>query len=47
MYEFIKKVKRFEVKWPENCTAEWVGKILNPGEVRADWWNRDEAEARW
>ena len=28
MYEFIKKVKRFEVKWPENCTAEWVGKVL-------------------
>ena len=28
MYEFIKKVKRFEVKWPENCTAEWVGNIL-------------------
>lgn len=28
MYEFIKRVKRFEVKWPENCTAEWVGKIL-------------------
>lgn len=28
MYEFIKKIRRFEVKWPENCTAEWVGKIL-------------------
>ena len=70
MYEFIKKVKRFEVKWPENCTAEWVTfaasadalaeemgaevkavfperEIHNPGEVRADWWSRDVAEARW
>lgn len=28
MYEFIKKIRRFEVKWPENCTAEWVGKVL-------------------
>lgn len=28
MYEFIKKIKRFEVKWPGNCTAEWVGEVL-------------------
>ena len=28
MYEFIKKIRRFEVKWPENCSAEWVGEIL-------------------
>lgn len=28
MYEFIKKIRRFEVKWPENCTAEWVGEVL-------------------
>nr|DAD93085.1 MAG TPA: hypothetical protein [Siphoviridae sp. ctHEr2] len=28
MYEFIKKIRRFEVKWPENCSAQWVGEIL-------------------
>lgn len=28
MYEFIKKIRRFEVKWPGNCSAEWVGEIL-------------------
>ena len=134
MYEFIKKIRRFEVKWPENCTAEFDGEegvaewydttvvsdleelaarsnytitatekgvmidghlaprdlngrqaciikyadgsrqwvsyavdvddlakgegaepkpvfhereLQDPGEVRADWWSRDDAEARW